>query len=82
MSDFVVSLIRTWVPYGVAFVIGYLVSLGVIDEDTSKEAANAISGGFVLIVGSLYYWIVRVLASRWPSLGILLGVNKAPSYTE
>ena len=82
MSDFVISLIRTWVPYLVAAVVGYFVSLGILDEETSKEAANAISGGFVLIFGSLYYWIVRALASRWPGVGILLGVNKAPSYTE
>lgn len=82
MSDFVISLIRTWVPYLVAFAIGWLVSQGIIDEETGTEASAAISGGFVLIFGSLYYWVVRALASRWPSLGILLGVNKAPTYTS
>jgi len=80
MSDFLISLIRTWVPYLVAFVVGWLVSQGVIDEETGTEASAAISGGFVLLFGSAYYWLVRVLANRWPWFGYLLGVNKAPEY--
>ena len=80
MSDFIISLIRTWVPYIVAFAIGWLVSQGVIDEETGTEAAAAISGGFVLGIGSAYYWIVRLAAKKWPVFEYFLGVPKTPEY--
>ena len=80
MSDFLISLIRTWVPYGVALVIGWLVSQGVIDEETGTEASAAISGGFVLLFGSVYYWLVRLIAKRWPAFEWLLGYKTPPTY--
>ena len=80
MSDFVISMIRTWVPYAVAFIVGWLVSLGVLDEETGKEAAAAISGGFVLVFGSAYYWAIRLFSKKWPGLEYLLGYKKPPVY--
>ena len=78
MSDFVISLIRTWVPVGVGLGVAYLVNLGVeIDEGTQL----ALSGGIVGVATAVYYAVARFLENRWPVAGYLLGVAKAPAYT-
>ena len=79
MSDFVIGLIRTYVPLLVGVMLSWLVSLGV-NFDASVEAGliAALTG----LLSGLYYTIVRLLAEKWPGVGILLGVNKAPVYNE
>jgi hypothetical protein len=79
MSDFVVGLIRTWVPIVVGAVVSWLVTLGV-SFDAATEA-GLITGLTGLLIG-VYYTVVRLLAEKWPWFGYLLGVNKAPSYYE
>ena len=74
MSDFTVSHIRTFVPILVGAVVTVLAGWG-LDVDSS-EATVAITGAVI----AAYYALVRALAQKWPSVGILLGVNKAPSY--
>lgn len=78
MNDYVISLIRTWVPVGVGLVITWLArKLGVVlDEDTSA-AASAVAAA---VVTAVYYAAARALESRWPALGVLLGAPKTPSY--
>lgn len=81
MSDFVVSLIRTWVPYAVGAVITFLAAkLGVvIDEETSANATLTMVG----IVTATYYAVARMLEQKWPVLGRILlsgGLAAAPVY--
>ena len=78
MSDFVISLIRTWVPTAVAGFVAYLTTLGV---EYSAEAEQQLAAAVVLLVGAVYYGLVRVLENRWPVFGYLLGVAKTPVYT-
>ena len=79
MSDFLVSLIRTWVPAAVGAVIAYLVSLGV---EFSQEEEGAIATAVVVLFVAVYYGLARALESRWPAFGYLLGVAKQPTYSE
>ena len=67
MNDFLVSLIRTWVPV----LVGSLVAMIGVDID-----AAAITGAAVAI----YYAVVRALEMRFPQLGILLGRKSQPTY--
>nr|PZN23927.1 MAG: hypothetical protein DIU75_04190 [Mycolicibacterium hassiacum] len=78
LSDGVVSLIRTYVPLAVGVAVTYLArKLGVVlDEDTSAMASSAA----VAVVTAVYYAAARALESRWPTLGVLLGAARAPSY--
>jgi hypothetical protein len=72
VNDFVTSLVRTYVPIG----IGYLVSLGVLPTTLSDQAAAAATAGII----AAYYLVARALEAKFPKLGWLLGVPKAPSY--
>jgi hypothetical protein len=72
MTDFLTSLVRTYVPIA----IGYLVSVGVLSDTLSDEATAAATGA---IIGA-YYLLARLLEKKWPALGWLLGVPKAPTY--
>ena len=72
MSDFVVSLIRTWVPVVVGTVIAYLANKG-FDIEINQNAV-------VAAVIAIYYALARLLEKKWPALGFLLGVPKEPAY--
>lgn len=78
MSDYVTSLVRTWVPVLVGSMLAWLaVNLGfVVDEQTQTGIVLGLSG--VLI--SLYYAVVRWAAKRWPRAELLLGAAKQPTY--
>ena len=77
MSDFLISLVRTWIPTGVGVAVAWLSAYGL---ELSQENEVAIAGGIVALVSGLYYWGARALESRWPAFGILLGVKKQPPY--
>jgi len=74
MNDHLVSLIRTysaiWIPTAAAWLAGFGVDLPV-DETTMVVTSLAVS---------IYYTIVRVLESRWPWVGVLLGSTRQPTY--
>jgi hypothetical protein len=72
MGDFLVSLIRTWVPVA----IGYLVTVGLLPTDLSDQATAALTA----VITAVYYGLARLLEKRWPVFGWLLGVPKEPSY--
>lgn len=77
MSDFFISLIRTYVPWVVGAGIAWLVNAGFdIAPDVSAAAAVAAVG----LVSAVYYFAVRWLESKIPWLGVLLGAPKAPVY--
>lgn len=77
MSDHFVSLIRTYVPAVVGVVIAWLATLG-INVDTSASVALIV--GITGLSTAIYYTAVRLVESRWPVLGILLGIARPPAY--
>jgi hypothetical protein len=81
MSDFITSLIRTWVPIGVGAVITWLATNYniVVPED----ASSSLVVGVAALVTALYYAAARAVEKAYPWLGKLLvglGVGKAPEY--
>lgn len=79
MSQYIVSIIRTWVPWIIGWALGKLVVVGVIlDNDTSEKLTFAITA---LVIG-LYYAAARWLEARYPKFGILLGYIKQPVYVD
>ena len=73
VNDFFTSLVRTYVPIA----IGYLVSLGVLPDTLSDQATAAATAGII----GLYYLLARALEAKFPKLGWLLGSPKAPTYS-
>lgn len=78
MSDFVIGLIRTYVPIAVGAAVSFLATKGfALDAETQAGAIVALTG----LLQAGYYTGVRLLAERWGFFGVLLGVNKAPTYS-
>lgn len=79
MNDNIVAQIRTTVPTFIGAVLAYLAARWgiVIDSDASA----GLFAGFVALVTSAYYAVVRFLENRFPSLGWLLGNPKTPTYS-
>jgi len=78
-GDTIPSLIRTWVPLAVAWLVGFLASLGIqVDDGTQAALASAIGA----IVAGAYYAAVRWAEQRWPWVGRFLGSAKQPTYVE
>lgn len=74
MNNYVISLIRTWVPMGVGLLATWLLSLGIEFDSATLELA------LVSIISGAYYALVRWLESKIPWLGVLLGHKSTPSY--
>lgn len=68
-------LIRTVSGYLMGFIILMLARWG-IDFEPSAE----FTGALTVIVGTVYYGLVRLVAKKWPALEVLLGSKKTPSY--
>jgi hypothetical protein len=77
MSDQIVSLIRTAVPYVIGYLVSLLASWGL---DIPAEIKGQLEALLTLAIGTLYYYIVRKLEAKWPKLGHLLIVAKTPEY--
>lgn len=68
------SLVRTLVPILVGpLVTRFFPGLDINDQNTTLVVSA--------IVSYLYYVLVRVLETKAPSLGYLLGIAKAPAYS-
>ena len=80
MSDFVIAQIRTYVPMAVGFLVTWLITANILDPETSVAVQTGLVSALTALLSGLYYFIVRLLAEKWPSVGVLLGVNKAPEY--
>jgi len=77
--DSIVSTIRTAVPAAVGAVLAWMAAkLGIVIDAETGTAGIAF---FTSIATAGYYAAVRFAAAKIPAAGILLGVNKAPSYT-
>ena len=79
MNSFVTSLIRTWVPIVVGALASYLLTLEV---ELDAEAQAGLVVGLTAVLQGAYYLIVRVLESRYPKLGVLLGSEAKPKYVD
>jgi len=69
------SIIRTYVPIGVGALVSWFLTIG-LDIDADGQA-----GLIVFLTGlsqAVYYAAVRALETRWPGVGVLLGVAKTP----
>lgn len=83
MKDFVLSLIRTYVPVGVGAALTWLAVHYnfVLDEQTSGLVVAAAVG----VVTAVYYTLARAVEHAWPQLGKILvglGIGKAPTYPK
>jgi len=76
MNAYLISHIRTYAPIVAGVLVTWLASFG-IDIDTPT-----ITAAFLSISSALYYGIVRAAAIKIPAVGILLGVNNAPTYAD
>lgn len=79
VTDYVISLIRTWVPIIVGSVGAWLVAHGIgLDPSTAVGATAALSGLF----SGVYYALVRLVEAKFPALGALLGHTAKPTYVK
>jgi hypothetical protein len=77
LSNQLTGLIRTWVPIAVGAVISWFATIGLnIDAETQAASVVALTG----IIQAAYYTVVRLLESKYPAVGWLLGSAKTPSY--
>ena len=77
MSDQITSYIRTFVPIVIGAVVSYFATKGFNVPLDLQVAATAF---LTVLISTVYYIIVRKLESKYPNLGILLGVPSAPTY--
>ena len=75
MTDFVLSLIRTFVPIVVAVLTNFLGRFGFHLDDAF---ATTLSG----VIALVYYAAVRKIEETHPDFGWLLGKPGAPTYPE
>lgn len=79
MNNYFSSLIRTWVPVGIGVVIAWLsAKVGFVLDESSQVGLTAGATGFTI---ALYYAIVRWAEVKFPQIGWLLGLAKAPGYS-
>ena len=74
--NLVPSLIRTYVPLVLAYVFGWLASLGISVTDEQKAA---VAGAIGTVVAGLYYYVARLLEKKYPALTWLLGSPVQPT---
>jgi len=79
VSDIVVSAVRTLVPYLVGLIITWLAAAHITVNENGRLQLTYI---VTFVIAAAYYVLVRSLEKRWPKLGVLLGVPKAPAYGE
>ena len=80
MTNFVTSLVRTYVPILVGSVLSFLaVKYGFAVE---PDVQNQLVAGLTGVVIAAYYLLVRLLERKFPQLGVLLGSTQKPVYVE
>jgi uncharacterized membrane protein YfcA len=73
-DDLLVSLRRTLVPMIVGLVAGSFLA-GYVDPDALDEVVTG-------AVTAVYYLVIRLLESKMPVFGLLLGSKKQPVYLD
>ena len=78
IRDAIASVLRTYVPIGVGFVLTLLArKYGVVIDDT---VSTSLTTGLAALVAAIYYAAVRLLEGKFPKLGWLLGFAVPPTY--
>ena len=78
-KDFVTATIRVGVANVVGAVLAWAATIGlVLPDDAEAGLVAAVTAATVFV----YHLLVRLVASKLPWVGVLLGVNKAPAYTD
>lgn len=80
LADLAASLVRTAVPVLVGGVATYAATKWHIVLSESSQTGAIVAVGAIAING--YNTGVRALEHRWPKLGWLLGIAKAPVYPK
>lgn len=78
MNDIIISWIRTAVPAAVGIVLAWLATEFeiVLDEETRTGLVLGVAG----LVTAIYHGLVRLVETRVPTVGILLGSKQKPVY--
>jgi hypothetical protein len=71
------SLVRTYTPWIVGLIVGFLVNLGIALDPELELALTAL---ITTLAGALWYLIARVLERIKPAFGLMLGSTKKPVY--
>lgn len=79
MSDFIISQIRTYVPLIVGAIVAWLTTKGI---KINPSDASTVVPFLTAVFSGLYYTIVRLLESKFPQMGWLLGIAKKVTYTK
>lgn len=78
IRDAIASVLRTYVPIGVGFVLTLLArKYDVVIDDT---VSTSLTTGLAALVAAVYYALVRLLEAKVPQLGWLLGFAVTPKY--
>jgi hypothetical protein len=77
VNDYVISLIRTYVPLAVGVLVSWLAARG-LDLDPATSAG--LIAGLTGLLAGVYYTVVRLAEAKWPFLGLLLGHAAKPQY--
>ena len=80
MSNFITSLIRTYVPIAVGAIASFLLTSGIeIDANAQLGLVTFLTA----VLQGAYYLVARLLEKKFPSIGgLLLGSSKKPEYAE
>lgn len=77
MNDLITSYLRTAVPVIVGAVVGFLATKGIDVDDNAVAGLTAFLSGLSTAV---YYGLVRLVETKYPKAGWLLGTPKKPEY--
>jgi hypothetical protein len=78
-GDVGTSIVRTVVPIVAGAIITFFASKGItFDEQFTASLYTVLQGLFT----GLYYIVVRLLETRFPRFGWLLGSPKKPEYSD
>lgn len=82
LSDFVVSLLRTWVPLAWGAIVTWLTTWGLLTDELATQA-QAFAVPLVGIVSALWYMTMRLAETHLPPwlTRLVLGSNKNPVYS-
>jgi hypothetical protein len=80
LSNYVIGLIRTYVPIGVGLALGWLAVHFSVKVDDQTEAQIAMAVGALL--SAAYYTVVAAAEKKWPQFGWLLGKATNPQYAK
>lgn len=71
--NLLLSIRRTVVPILVGLIMASFIGNYVSDV---QELQNVLSS----VIAAVYYAVIRVIETKWPKIGILLGAKAQPNY--